>query len=98
MVISAIWSILPGQNRGPYIRNPVYLMMRLHEETASGHVPRPLGLDAAAHGLSGDAGERGHDPLGPRPRVTGQPKRLAVVTCGSSRDDRLVFVGVGQYE
>ena len=23
MVISAIWSILPGQNRGPYIRNPV---------------------------------------------------------------------------
>ena len=67
-------------------------MMRLHEETASGHVPRPLGLDAAAHGLSGDAGERGHDPLGPRPRVTGKPKCLAVVTCGSSRDDRLISV------
>ena len=27
MVISAIWSILPGQNRGPYIRNPVYLIL-----------------------------------------------------------------------
>ena len=25
MVISAIWSILAGQNRRPFIRNPVYL-------------------------------------------------------------------------
>ena len=29
MVISAIWSILPGQNRGPYIRNPVYVVMNM---------------------------------------------------------------------
>ena len=27
MVISAIWSILAGQNRGPYIRNPVYIQL-----------------------------------------------------------------------
>ena len=27
MVISAIWPTLPGQNRGPYIRNPVYLLL-----------------------------------------------------------------------
>ena len=27
MVISAIWSILPGQNRGPYMRNPVYFLL-----------------------------------------------------------------------
>ena len=26
MVILAIWSTLPGQNRGPYIRNPVYIL------------------------------------------------------------------------
>ena len=26
MVISAIWSILAGQNRGPYIRNSVYML------------------------------------------------------------------------
>ena len=27
MVISALWSTLSGQNRGPYIRNPVYLVV-----------------------------------------------------------------------
>ena len=47
-------------------------MVRLHENAASGHVLGALGLDAAAHGVSGDAGERSHDPLGPRPRVTSE--------------------------
>ena len=39
MVISAIWLTLLGQNRGPYIRNPVYLnaaRVYLWVETASG--------------------------------------------------------------
>ena len=31
MVISAIWSILEGQNCGPYIRNPVYLVLLLSQ-------------------------------------------------------------------
>ena len=29
MVISAIWSTLPRQNRGPYIQNPVYIILRV---------------------------------------------------------------------
>ena len=69
--------------------------MRLHEETASWHVLGPLGLEAAAHGLPCDAGERGHDPLGPRPRVTGNPNCLFVMACGKTRDCRLIFLEVG---
>ena len=35
MVISAIWSILAGQNRGPYIRNPVYVVSSFHQSDIS---------------------------------------------------------------
>ena len=38
-------------------------MVRLHEDAHSRHVLGALGLDAAANGVTGDAGERGHDPL-----------------------------------
>ena len=55
-------------------------MVGLHEEAGSRHILGPLGLDAAAHALAGEAGEGGHDPLGARPGVTGKPKRLAVKT------------------
>ena len=47
-------------------------MVCLHEDAASGDVLGELGLDAAADGLPGDAGERAHDPLRTRPRVTRQ--------------------------
>ena len=33
MVISAIWSTLSGQNRGPYIRNPVYFNKSPNKES-----------------------------------------------------------------
>ena len=38
MVISAIWSTLSGQNRGPYIRNPVYYATYLEMAALDGKV------------------------------------------------------------
>ena len=62
-------------------------MVRLHEDAAPGNVLGELCLDAAADGLAGDARERPHDPLRPRPRVTGQEDGLAVTSCRSGMND-----------